>query len=343
MVFFERDLLSWAKATVKRYEGSSFLSSGDKEQLELARGILYLIEKYKNLEEKLNKTKSQLSSKNREIEELRSKIAEAEFKELPDVDEPQLVISGDSKALSVLWNLIKNNGWEAYEGTVKDSRLQILSVKDAEGNTHILINRKSGMAVLTLDLEELKEKIGYITPLGQFEREKRKLPKALKDALTKALAQYFELLKVEMKIELFMANILPFARLAGIEVGDPNRVRPFTVWTVSVYNSIGEKIGTKEVPIYTPEQAYRGWVSALNSKNHWGYVGEGDLSLSAITRTLVEFMNYTIQQIAVRYPEVVSEALNLAARSVGKLPTASLVDLGGGKALEETKEVEETD
>lgn len=334
MIITEKDLLSWAKATVKKYEGQRFLISDEEKELDIARQVISLIKKKVELEKRIKNMKSKLSSKNREIEELRSKIAEAEFKELPNVEGPQLVISGDPKALSVLWDLIKNNGWEAYEITLNGFMGHVLRVKDEEGQSHIVIlGKRSGMLVLSVDIEYFKEKTEYITPLGTFERTERKLPKAIKDALVKALAQYFELVKNDMKIELFMTNILPFVRLIGIEVGDPNRVRSFMVW----HND------EAEVPIYTPEDAYRGWKDALNSKSHKGYVDGGYLKLSTLTQTLLEFMNYTIQQIATRYPEVVSEALNIAARSMGKLPTTSLVDLGGEKTLEETEEVEETD
>ncbi len=329
----DQEVLSWAESTIKKLEKNSYLTYSERKELAIAKLLMKLKKRSKELS-------STISEKDREIEKLKAKVEELEKKveeykvKFSDLDEFRLDIEGLDKALDILWSLIKNQGWELFDVVIEGQDLRMVRLKGENGDFYTF--RIGGEIVVFTQAgyeKKLKEKIGYITPLGHFEKEKRNLPKALRDALTKALAQYFELVKVGMKIEIFMTNILPFARLAGIEVGDPNRVKPFTVWTK----------GEERIPIYTPEQAYRGWVSALNSKNHVGHISGGDLELSAITRTLVEFMNYTIQQIAIRYPEVVSEALSIAARSVGKLPTASLVDLGGGKSLEETKEVEEAD
>ncbi len=339
----DQDVLFWAKSKIKELENYSYLSYSDRMSLAVARFLIKLKGRAEELEEQLRRTKEELSStiskKDQEITELRAKVEELEKEveehkvKLSNLSEFGLNVKGPDELVGILWSLIKNQGWELFSVVLEGSNYSVVRIKSERGGFYAF--RTKGEITFFTETgyeKKLKEKIGYITPLGQLEKEKKKLPKALKDALTRALAQYFELVKVEMKIEIFMTNILPFARLAGIEVGDPNGVKPFDVWVN----------GEEKIHIYTPEQAYRGWVSALNSKDHVGFVSEGYLSLSAITKTLVEFMNYTIQQIAMRYPEVVSEALNLAARSVGKLPTASLVDLGSGRTLkgEEVKEAD---
>ena len=318
----------WAESIIEELGSKSYRNPNEERMLVAAKLLMELKKNFEELVAQLNSTKKELEDLKKELEERKL--------EFSGLDEHKVSISGSNKALNMLLDVIKNQGWELIDGRFKGHPMVIVKVTTESGNYYVL-RWLDFLFIFTEDgYENLKEKIDYITPLSKYEKEKEKLPKALKDALTKALAQYFELIEIEKKISIFMTNILPFARLAGIEVGDPNKVKPFSGWQVA--NERGNEI---TVYVYTPEEAYRGFVSAMNSKSRLGFINGGYFSLSTITRILVEFMNYTIQQIALRYPEVVSDALNLATRSVGKLPKTSLTTLG--IVSEGSEEVEETD
>ncbi len=285
----------------------------------------------KDLEIEVRILRMQLQSKEMELEELKRELREREerIKELK-ARLPELVrfedggwaINGLEEMMAEVWEILNANRIRRLEATINGVRVPALEISGGKYDGFVVASFKGFWRVMPK--ETFERHASHVVVAAPFDVPREKLPGPLRDALAKMLAQYFDFYEFRHKLVVFMLNLLPLVRLAGIEVGDPRKVKPFRVFTIETED------GKERLAIYTPEEAFRGWLGAQNSGSSGGYVNGVYLGLAAIEETLLGFMNYAVQKIAGTYPDVLRNAVNLAARSIGKLPKSSLSKLAAG-------------
>lgn len=292
-----------------------------------------------DLEVEVRKLRMSLQAKERELEELKRELREREerIKEL-EARLPELVrfedggwaINGFEEIMAEVWEILNASGIRRLEATIDGVRVPALEISGGKYDGFVVASFKGSWRVMPK--ETFERHASHVVVAAPFDAPRQKLSGPLRDALAKMLAQYFDFYEFKHKLVVFMLNLLPLVRLAGIEVGDPRKVRPFKVFAIETED------GEERLAIYTPEEAFRGWLDAQNSGSSGGYVNGVYLSLAAIEETLLGFMNYAVQKVAETYPDVLRNAVNLAARAIGKLPKSSLSKLAAGRPEEAGEE-----
>ncbi len=274
-----------------------------------------LLAKFRELSSKIEGLKAEIERLRAENKRMRN-----QYRVRRDDETGGISMELPKEAAAVIWELIRNRGWTLYEGRLEGSVFQFLKIRGGEFDGKVVVLDGRELHIMP---EKAVDVFQYVTPVGSVE-ENQSLRREIADALAKVLAQYFAFYEIEHKITAFVSNVLPLARAAGIEVGDHTRKKPFLTW----------KVEKKTIRVYNPEEVYRAWIAANRSKRGVGHVNEGDLPIGALVQTMIDFANYTIGQIASKYPEVLNRAFSIVTER--GLPKSKIEEalLKGGRRRE---------